>query len=124
MPDYSSLLKAQLVTLLEERDTEIEEKNQQITTLQTEVKTLRNQLNPVTKPSTNNALIVSEKIDQNIITSAIDRLVEGILSLPDEVKQELPFILRTTATGIQAYTTVLYGASTGIQAQNGGIGEE
>ena len=98
MSDYSALLKAELLDLVIEKDTEITAKENEISKLKEEL--LEEQNN-----------ITDDEIENETANSIIAR----ILALPEEEKKALPELVRTTEKGIKAYTTFLYGVATGIE---------
>ncbi len=101
--NYNALVKAELVGLLNERDTEIS--------------TLRE--NPISlSPNQNeNENIINDLQEQlqvcqdsEPIVKTAEELIKVILSLPEEEVQLLPSLIRTTDKGIEAYAVFNYGA--------------
>ncbi|TSE10334.1 hypothetical protein [Aquimarina algiphila] len=106
MKDYNSLLKAELVELLEKRDAELARLKGINTTQATDIvkqvaiiQDLRKDLKLCQDNTSPNG---------DCITTA-EELIEAVLCLKEEEIQALPVLLRTTDDGIAAYTAFTYG---------------
>ncbi len=109
--NYNDLLKAELVELLEKRDTEITTLNNTNTALQTTAQQYRNTIGDLRKE-----LEACKDTTREIETA--EQLIEAILCLPVTQVERIPALVRTTDKGIEAYTAFVYGALSCVGASD------
>lgn len=109
MTNYNTLLKAELIALLEKRDTSIKMLETQITNVEKEKEEYLKTLEEVQQSLQE----CQENIPDppNEIKTA-DQIIEAISTLSKEEISLLPIKIRTTDKGIEAFTAFIYGGVT------------
>jgi hypothetical protein len=106
--DYNTLSKAELITLLEKRDTDIATLTVDNTTL---------------KEDKQKDIVKIQELDKQLVEcqnrvpviDTAEQLIDALLDLPDEEIEVLPVLLRTTDSGIEAYAAFNYGMLSSLE---------
>ena len=109
--DYNTLTKAELIVLLEKRDTDI-------TTITAQKQSLEEdkQKDGIKIQELEKALTQCENRVLTIDTA--EQLMDAVLDLPKEEVEMLPVLLRTTDIGVEAFTAFNYGILTYLEGSN------
>ncbi|WP_103071857.1 hypothetical protein [Aquimarina sediminis] len=109
--DYNTLLKAELISLLEKRDAEITTLKEINTTANTDIakqvaiiQGLQNELHTCHNTTTN---------------GTVSDVIDTILNLTTPELQKFPQLIRTTDKGIEAYTAFTYGVLSCVGSSGG-----
>ncbi|MEW7289635.1 hypothetical protein [Aquimarina sp. 2304DJ70-9] len=103
MKDYNNLLKAELIELLQKRDTEIVTLENQKLALEQDKNTYATKIQNLEKE-------LQQCQDTTGDINTADQLIEAVLCLPEDEVHALPALLRTTNKGIEAFTAFTYGS--------------